>query len=80
MAKLIKVSDTKAYRIEAIRMEKGGEKLISIRQMYATKKDPTLKPGYQGMTIPADLSPRVIKAIEALIEADEYKVLPPKEK
>lgn len=64
MAKLVKVSATKAYRIEAI--EIGDAQMISVRQMYATKKDPKLKPGRQGITIPLEQAVRVAKWIKQL--------------
>jgi hypothetical protein len=64
MAKLVKVSPTKAYRIEAIQID--DNQMISIRQMYATKKDPKLKPGRQGLTIPLEQAERVAKWIKQL--------------
>ena len=48
----IEISATKAFRIELIRMEAKGPVFLSIRQFYATKKDPEFKPGRQGMTFP----------------------------
>lgn len=88
MAKLIKISDTKAYRVSVIQMgknEKGESKkprLLSIRQMYATQKDPTWKPAYQGITIPLDICARVIKAMIAVFKDPDQKVevIEPKEK
>jgi hypothetical protein len=88
MSKLIKISDTKAYRISIIQMganvkgEAKKPKLLSIRQMYATKKDPTFKPAYQGITIPLDIGARVIKGLIAVFKDKEAKVeiILPKEK
>lgn len=48
----IKVSDSKAFNIELIRMEKKGPVYLSIRQLYKTKKDPEWKPGRNGLTLP----------------------------
>lgn len=64
MAKLIRVSDTKGYRIEAIEID--GNQMISLRQMYATKKDPKLKPGRQGLTIPLDKAEQLARIIKKL--------------
>lgn len=76
MAKLIKVSPTKAYRISIIRMadDKEKTKYLSIRQMYATAKDPEYKPGYQGITIPMDIASRIIKALITVFKDKEAKV------
>lgn len=49
---LIKVSDSKAYRIELIRLEKKGPVYLSIRQLYKTKKNPEWMPGRNGLTLP----------------------------
>jgi len=62
MAKRIKVSDTKAYRIEAI--EINGVQGISIRQMYANKAAPNeWKPTRSGMFLPLadDLAVRILR-------------------
>lgn len=80
MAKLIKISDTKAYRISVIQMganvkgEAKKPKFLSIRQMYATKKDPTFKHGRQGVTINMDDTQRVIKAMIAVFKDTDTKV------
>lgn len=82
MAKLIKLSDHKAYRISIIQMGrnvKGEErkpKMLSIRQMYKTKKDPdTWKPGYGGITIPlGNFGKRIIRAIIAVFKDPEPKI------
>lgn len=88
MAKLIKISPTKAYRISIIQMGKNVKRepkkplLLSIRQMYATAKDPEFKPAYQGITIPLDICSRVIKAMIAVFKDPEPKVeiIEPKKK
>lgn len=50
MPKIFKVSDTKAYAIDAI--EIGGQEMISIRLMYKTKTtlEDDWKVGYKGFT------------------------------
>lgn len=52
MKKKIKFSDTKAVQVQTISIK--GQKMISLRQFYATVKDPTLRPGRQGISIPFD--------------------------
>lgn len=47
----IKISEHKAWNVELIKMEKKGPTLVSIRQMYSTKKDPSWKPGRNGLTL-----------------------------
>lgn len=82
MAKLIKINDTKAYRIGIIQMGKNvkGEpkkpRLLSIRQMYKTKKEPDVwKPGYAGITIPlGDIGKRILRAIVAVFKDEDPKV------
>jgi hypothetical protein len=70
MAKIVKVSETKAYKIEAIEIE--GKKMISIRQLYQTKKDPNWKAGRNGITIPYDeegaIPLKVIRVIKKMVE------------
>lgn len=84
MAKLIKVSDSKAYRVSLIRMEEDKEKKVylSIRQMYRTKKEPDdWKPGYQGLTFPLDIVTRILKAVKKVSESDDKpEVIKKKEK
>jgi|SRR6185503_2467344 len=87
---LIKISKTKAYRIELIRMEKKGPVFLSIRQLYATQKDPEYKPGRNGLTLPIaegedgkSEAQRVIKAlVKTLKNEDEVKpkLIEPREK
>lgn len=73
----IKISDTKAFNIELIRMEKKGQKkgpvFLSIRQMYKTKKDPEWKPGRQGMTLPIEdgEARRVLKAMVKVLKNED---------
>lgn len=79
MAKLIRVSSTKAFRIEAVQV--GDVQGINIRQMYATKNDTTLKPGYQGIFLPmdADIAERVLRAAGkmAVSKNTEFTVVEP---
>lgn len=72
---LIKVSPTKAFNIELIRLEKKGPVYLSIRQMYATQKDPTYKPGRNGMTIPVEdgEARRVIKGLIKVLKNEGDK-------
>lgn len=58
----VKISDTKAYQIEGITAN--GVPMVSIRQLYATRKDPgNFKLGRQGVTIPAEDLSRIVKAL-----------------
>lgn len=72
---LIKISTTKAYRIELIRMEKKGPVFLSIRQMYQTKKDPEWKPGRGGLTLPVPEGEarRVIKGLIKTLKNEDQK-------
>ena len=75
MAKLIKISDTSAYRVSIIQMGDNSQKLLSLRKMYRTKKDPdNWQPAYQGMTIPLEEAERVLKAMSRVINDPNYKV------
>lgn len=69
-AKMVKISPTKAYRIEGI-IAQNGEPMISIRQMYATKNDPEFKFGRKGITIDLDAAARVFKAVRAAVQDGE---------
>lgn len=87
---LVKISKTKAFNIELVQMEKKGAVFLSLRQMYATQKDPEYKPGRNGMMLPIEEdemgkseASRVIKAlIKTLKNEDEKKpkLLEPREK
>lgn len=81
----IKISDTKAFNIELIRMEKKGPVFLSIRQMYKTKRDPEWKPGRAGMTLPIEEGEarRVLKAMVKVLknkEGEKPKLIERKEK
>lgn len=75
MGKLIKVSDTKAFRVEGIKI--GGKKMVSIRQMYATKKDPKFKPARQGVTLALEdkVVQRVFNAVKSVVIDGEFKTI-----
>lgn len=65
MAKIFKVNDKKAYKIEAIEMN--GENFISLRQLYKTVKEPDeWKIGYKGIAIEARGAAKLAKFIAAL--------------
>lgn len=70
MAKIVKVSETKAYKVEAIEIE--GKQMISIRQLYQTKKDPNWKVGRNGITIPyyegGAIPLKLIRVIKKMVE------------
>jgi hypothetical protein len=68
MAKLVKVSDKKAYRIEGIQI--GDQQMISVRQMYKTQRDPdTWKPG-RTITLDIEVAARVGKHILSMANDD----------
>jgi len=71
MAKLIKISATKALRMEGV--EIADARFVSIRQMYATKKDPSFKHGRQGINIPIENAEKIAKYLKALAEGDDFK-------
>lgn len=68
---LVKISKTKAYKIEGINYK--GKDLISIRQMYATQKDPKLKPGRAGLTFAPEEAEAIRKAIRKIEKAGKFK-------
>ena len=72
---LLKISPTKAFRIELIRLQKGGPVYLSVRQLFATKKDPEYKPGRNGMTIPIEdgEARRVIKGLIKTLKNEDNK-------
>lgn len=82
MAIRIEVGDHKSIRIEAVEMR--GQQYISLRQMYRTKRDPTWKPGRQGMMLEvgeqkANIAGRVSRVITKLLEDPDtvFRVLDP---
>jgi hypothetical protein len=72
MAK-VKISDTKLYEIELIKLEKKGPTLLNVRQFYATKKDSTFRPGRQGLTLSteedADGRSEARRVLKAMLKA-----------
>jgi len=87
---LIKFSKTKAIQVELIQMEKKGPVLLSLRQMYATAKDPEFKVGRQGITFQTEEgedgrseASRVLKAMAKVLKNEDQKkpkLIPKKEK
>ena len=87
---LIKISPTKAYRIELVRLEKKGPVFLSLRQMYMTKKDKEWKPGRNGLMLPIaedengkSEARRVLKAMVKTLkneDGEKPKMIPKKEK
>ena len=74
MAKRIEISPNKAYRVEGI--EISGEKYVSIRQLYKTKKQPDeWQVGRQGVTLPLKESERIAKAIVAIAKGSSFKTI-----
>lgn len=69
--KLIELTESSAINIEAIKV--GDAKMLSIRKMYKTKKDPNWKPARQGLTIPFDEAERVLKKALKLVRDPETK-------
>lgn len=45
-----------------------GTQAITIRDWYNTKLDPTLKPGYAGITIPVANAEEIIAAVKKALE------------
>jgi hypothetical protein len=74
MAKRINVSEHKAFRVEGVKYDKD-TKMVSIRQLYNTQKDPTFKPGRQGVALPLEVAERVAKAILSVVEEGKFKQL-----
>jgi len=71
MAKLIKVSATKAYRMEGVEIKE--VRSVSIRQMYQTKKDPSWKPARSGINIPIENAEKIAKYLTAIAAGDDFK-------
>ena len=70
MPKIFKVSDKKAYQIEAIEID--GQKLISVRQMYKTEREPDeWKVGYKGITFEARGVKKLAQYMVALADNPE---------
>lgn len=71
MAKLVKVSSTKAYRMEGVEIK--GDRFVSIRQMYCTQKDSTWKHSRNGINIPIDQADKIAKYLKTLAAGDDFK-------
>lgn len=77
---LVKISDSKAYRIELIRLEKKGPVFLSVRQLYQTKKDKEWKPGRNGLVLPVaedengkSEARRVLKALVKTLKNEDQE-------
>jgi hypothetical protein len=75
MARLIKASDSKAFRVEAV--EINGNKQISIRQMYRKKGQEEWQHAKQGVNLDleGEVAVRVARAVRlyATDDATEFK-------
>lgn len=67
--KTIELTDTKAIRIEPIKV--GGKRYVSLRQLYRTAKNPEWAHGRQGISIDASDAHRIAKVIERYAALDE---------
>ena len=70
---LIRISETKAYSVTGVLIE--GERYISIRQMYATQKDPTFKPSRKGITVPVDEFRPIVKNARRILQANKFRAI-----
>lgn len=68
-AKRVVISPTKAIRVEAVQV--GEFQGISLRQMYATKKDKEFKPAKQGIIIPLEVAAKIAKHIAAMVSSGD---------
>lgn len=66
--KRFKVSDYKGFQVEGILVK--GKPMLSIRQFYATKKDPEFRPGRQGVTIELEAADRLLSALQQVADLD----------
>ena len=74
MAKLIKLSETKAIRMEGV--EINGAKSVSIRQMYQTKKsEGKWMPARNGISIPIENAEKIAKYLKVIAAGDDFKVI-----
>lgn len=71
MAKMVKVTDRKAFRVEGILLGEEQTPCVSVRQMYTTVKAPKdWKPGKNGFVIPVENAGRLAKAIGLTSQED----------
>jgi len=73
-SKMIKISATKAFKIDPIIIGED-QYMISIRQMYCTKKDPEWKPARQGITLPVDYAERIAKIVRNMAVSEDTEFL-----
>jgi hypothetical protein len=53
-----------------------GERLVSIRQMYVTKKsEGSWLPTRNGVNIPVDQADKIAKYLKAIAEGDDFKTI-----
>lgn len=73
--KTFELTDSKAIRVEAV--EINGSNMISLRQLYKTKKNPEWSHGRQGITLPVEEAARIAKMITrfATDDSTEFTIL-----
>lgn len=69
-AKFIRVGENKGFRVEGILVGEEQAEMVTVRQMYKTKRDPTWKPGRNGFTIPRQYAGKLAKAIGVTSQQD----------
>lgn len=81
MNKLLKISNTKAFQVQTVELNE--TQSISVRQMYATTKEPDdWKPSRNGILIPYDDDGKtIVKAlVKCFKEEQKFKTLELKER
>jgi hypothetical protein len=80
-SKTFKISPNSGLRVEPIEIE--GQKMISIRQVYKTQKEPDeWKPGYKFITVPAKGAAKLGAYLQELMVTEdlEFTHIEPKTK
>lgn len=70
MDKLVKISDTKAIRIEGVIVR--GERYVSLRQMYRKKDQKDWQHAKQGILLDLEKIGKIRRYIKEVVEADEF--------
>jgi len=70
MDKLVKISDTKAIRIEGVIVR--GERYVSLRQMYRKKDQKDWQHAKQGILLDLEKTSKIRRYIKEVVEADEF--------
>jgi len=70
MDKLVKISDTKAIRIEGVIVR--GERYVSLRQMYRKKDQKEWQHAKQGIMLDIEKISKIRRYIKEVVEADEF--------